>query len=364
MNTFIRDILPRLLAVMALTQLNSSANAEEKINWRTDCVGRMQITIPGDADIAYTPSKLMYEDDSTQIYKFPDGSRAGWSWFSLGGPIRISSALTPAEVNQFRQEAKKMEKMAQAYVLETIPKGDFERIYLDDKSQFAMRVNSYFIFALVLNNHGVTLQSSTEKEQVTQQSQQLKVIVANMAYRENFSIPNLPGVCMPSLFVKGAEDEGILAATTYRLKAHPDITILLEESTAGKPGEYERPEVFTAIYKSNYFWTQRYQDYDSIENLLKFRRHNKIPFAGQRGVESMVRMIRPDKITEDFGYLVVTQGDPDAKVDTPDLMLYVIRDAQQAIKRGIKPVPKKEFFKLARQIADSVKHRGALGGEK
>ncbi len=75
-------------------------------------------------------------------------------------------------------------------------------------------------------------------------------------------------------------------------------------------------------------------------------------------------MIRTDKITEDFGYLVVTQGNPDAKVDTPDLMLYVIRDAQQAIKRGIKPVPKKEFFKLARQIADSVKHRGAIPSEK
>lgn len=41
-----------------------------------------------------------------------------------------------------------------------------------------------------------------------------------------------------------------------------------------------------------------------------------------------------------------------------------IRDAQQAIKRGIKPVPKKEFFRLARQIADSVKHRGAIPSEK
>ncbi|WP_457833008.1 hypothetical protein, partial [Staphylococcus aureus] len=66
--------------------------------------------------------------------------------------------------------------------------------------------------------------------------------------------------------------------TTYRLKSHPDITIFLEDHTARKPGKYERPEVFTAIYKSNYFWTQRYQDYDSIENLLKFRRHNNIPF--------------------------------------------------------------------------------------
>ncbi|MCP1573791.1 hypothetical protein J2S30_002170 [Herbaspirillum rubrisubalbicans] len=358
-----------LFAALIFTVPSIQAYSEDRVEWKIDCVGHMQISIPGEADIAYTPLKSIFESKSSPRFIFPDGTRAGWSWLTLGGQIRVSNQLSDVEIDAFFDEAKVMEKRAQEYARanksgeELKPEGDFERIEWGENSQFGIRTNQSFLFALVLNGRAVTLRSSVDKEWLSQHALRLKSVISNMKYRENFSIPNFPGVCMPSLFVKGTE-EGILAATTYRLKAHPDITILLEESTAGKPGEYERPEVFTAIYKSNFFWTQDYQNYDSIENLLKFRRHNKIPFAGQRGVESMVRMIRPDKITEDFGYLVVTQGDPDAKVDTPDLMLYVIRDAQQAIKRGIKPVPKKEFFKLARQIADSVKHRGALGTEK
>ncbi|MCP1573789.1 hypothetical protein J2S30_002168 [Herbaspirillum rubrisubalbicans] len=359
-----------LLATLIFAAPSSQAYSEESKDWKTDCVGHMQISIPGEAEIAYTPLKSMFENKSFQRFLFSDGTRAGWSWLTLVGPTHVSNRLSDVEIDAFFDEAKEMEKRAREYAKanrsddESKPEGDFERLQWGEDPQFAIRVNQSFLFALVLNRHAVTLESSVDKEWLSQHTPRLRSVISNMAYRENFSIPKLPGICMPSLFVKGVEEKRVLVATTYRLKAHPDITILLEDSIARKPGEYERPEVFTAIYKSNFFWTQDYQNYDSIENLLKFRRHNKIPFAGQRGVESMVRMIRPDKITEDFGYLVVTQGDPDAKVDTPDLMLYVIRDAQQAIKRGIKPVPKKEFFKLARQIADSVKHRGALGGEK
>ncbi|MDR9839662.1 hypothetical protein [Herbaspirillum huttiense] len=370
--TNIRELITgmRLLSAFIFAAPSSQAYSEELIDWKNDCVGHMQISIPGEADIAYTPLKSMFENKSSPRFIFPDGTRAGWSWLTLVGPIHVSNQLSDVEIEAFIEEAKEMEKRAQEYARsnkadnESRPDGDFERIQWGENSKSAIRVNQSFLFALVLNRQAVTLQSSVDKEWLSQHVLRLKSVISNMAYRENFSIPTLPGVCMPSLFVKGVEEKRILAATTYRLKEHPDITILLEDSMARRPGKYERPEVFTAVYKSNFFWTQDYQDYDSIENLLKFRRHNKIPFAGQRAVESKVRMIRSDKITEDFGYLVVTQGNPDAKVDTPDLMLYVIRDAQQAIKRGIKPVPKKEFFKLARQIADSVKHRGATPSEK
>ncbi|WP_171939098.1 hypothetical protein [Herbaspirillum rubrisubalbicans] len=360
----------RSIAGMTLIATFICANANEKLDWRTDCVGRMKISIPGDADIAITPTKSVFEDSSSARFYFPDGMRAGYSRFSYGGNIKISNQLPALEVENFLKQAdefaatEREDVLTEKYHHSKNPDNPFETIYANDGSKLAIRANLFFLFALVVNNHAVTLMSSVDKDQISQETEILKKIATTISYRANFTIPQRSGVCMPFLFVEDVEKEGRLAGTTYRLKDHPDITILLEDRSAGRPGKYMRPEVFTAIYKSNYFWTQRYQDYDSIENLLKFRRHNKIPFAGQRGVESMVRMIRPDKITEDFGYLVVTQGDPDAKVDTPDLMLYVIRDAQQAIKRGIKPVPKKEFFKLARQIADSVKHRGALGGEK
>ncbi|BEV13394.1 T6SS immunity protein Tli4 family protein [Herbaspirillum sp. DW155] len=364
--------MTRLRSITAITLITTSicASATEKLDWRTDCVGRMKISIPGDADIAITPTKAVLEDSSSARFFFSDGVRAGYSWFSYGGNIKISNQLRPSEISSFLKKADEFgvsareDVLTEKYRRSEDPENPFETIYANDGSKFAIRANLFFLVALVVNNHAVTLMSSVDKDQISRETEILKKIVTNIGYRANFTIPQRSGVCMPFLFVEDVENEARLAGTTYRLKDHPDITIFLEDRSAGRPGEYMRPEVFTAIYKSNFFWTQDYQDYDSIENLLKFRRHNKIPFAGQRAVESKVRMIRTDKITEDFGYLVVTQGNPDAKVDTPDLMLYVIRDAQQAIKRGIKPVPKKEFFKLARQIADSVKHRGSIPSDK
>ena len=61
--------------------------------------------------------------------------------------------------------------------------------------------------------------------------------------------------------------------------------------------------------------------------------------------------------TIDYGYLAVVRGDPQAKVDTPDLMLYVIRDAKNAVAKGKKPIDKDEVLKMAEAIAASVKHR-------
>ena len=164
---------------------------------------------------------------------------------------------------------------------------------------------------------------------------------------------------MPYLFIPfdGRERYGHTIATTYRLQDHPDVTILLEDSTAKRPLESQDPAKLTASYKSNFFWTQDYRSYDSIKNLLTLRRYNPIDFAGQKGVESMVSMIRKDKVTQDYGYLVVTDGDPNAGTKKPELMLYVIRDAKNAEKRGMKPIGKDEFFKLAREIAASVKLR-------
>ncbi len=130
---------------------------------------------------------------------------------------------------------------------------------------------------------------------------------------------------------------------------------MLEDASASAPAAFQDPTKFTAIYKSNFFWAQRYQSVKSRENLLHGSYH-KIKFAGQHAVETMFKLTREDN-TQDFGYLVVTRGDPDAKVDTPDLMMYVIQNAQHAVAKGIKPMEKDKFFEMAKAIAASVKPR-------
>lgn len=56
-------------------------------------------------------------------------------------------------------------------------------------------------------------------------------------------------------------------------------------------------------------------------------------------------------------YLAVVRGDPDAAEDTPDLMLYVIRDAANATKRGVTPIGRDQLLELARGIAASIRKR-------
>ena len=79
-----------------------------------------------------------------------------------------------------------------------------------------------------------------------------------------------------------------------------------------------------------------------------------VTLAGYKGLSSFVKFIRHDDAV-DYGYAAVVRGDPNAKEDTPDLMVYVIRDSHNA--KGKEPMPKDEFLKMAETIAASVKRR-------
>ncbi|MDB5802375.1 MAG: hypothetical protein JWL63_3314 [Rhodocyclales bacterium] len=183
------------------------------------------------------------------------------------------------------------------------------------------------------------------------------MFVSGIASRPFGTVPHIPGVCLPYIFIGDDETPGRSISATYRLKDHPDITIWLEDSNAARIGPGQNPEKFTPVSQSDFFWTQRYGSgvRKSVRSIWAIPYRN-IDFAGQKGVESFVRIIRGDD-AEDFGYLAVVRGDPDAKKDTPDLMLYVIRDAKNSTAKGIEPVSKDAFLEIAQTIAASVKRR-------
>jgi len=73
-------------------------------------------------------------------------------------------------------------------------------------------------------------------------------------------------------------------------------------------------------------------------------------------MQTFVQFVRKDG-TQDFGYLAVAPGDPEAKQDAPDLTLYVIRDAKNAKTKGIEPMSQEALLDVARSIVASVKRR-------
>lgn len=185
-----------------------------------------------------------------------------------------------------------------------------------------------------------------------------QTLIAGLRPRHIFDVPKDPCVCLPYLFVKN--ETGRHIGMTYRLKAHPDITVWLEDASAVTIGPHMNPAKFTAKGKAAFFWEQHQQILQGIKSLWSFNQAFKdTTLAGQKGVKTFVELIREDKEqTKDYGYLVSVRGNPEAKDDTLDLMLYVIQDSINATKRGIKPLGKGEFLNMAETIAASVKRRG------
>lgn len=182
----------------------------------------------------------------------------------------------------------------------------------------------------------------------------LDKFVAGLSPRALFTVPSERGVCFPHMFVRDGGDDSAsrVVAATYRLIQHPDVTIMLEDSSALQSnGSHSN----AAIKESNRFWTQNYPTLKSRKNLHNGS-YRKIDFVRQEGIETKFQIVRADD-TEDFGYLVVVRGEPNAETDIPYVKLHLVRNARNASLRGVAPLGEKEFFALAEAIAASVQHR-------
>ncbi|WP_288392233.1 T6SS immunity protein Tli4 family protein [uncultured Herbaspirillum sp.] len=358
----------RTIAVIcgiSIFPFSGNAAAVDKNEWTRDCVGYLEIRLPDKAEVAATAYDQLLHPTRTVYSEFEDGQVAPYSTYHYVGAMQVTRALSEEEIQRFLSEAKRTRAQYQAdaesyqKIDANMPEAAYQEFNLPKDDGVAIRRFKYLYAARSMNRHAFKWGMNAPDDRVPEFVQFMNKLINTIALREDLTVPSGSGLCMPHLFIPidGPDRYGHTIATTYRLKSHPDVTVMLEDASAKRPLESQDPAKLTAVYKSNFFWTQDYRSYDSIKNLLTLRRHNTIDFAGQKGVESMVSMIRKDKVTEDYGYLVVTQGDPDARNDKPELMFYVIRDAKNAEKRGMKPIGKDEFFKLAREIAASVKRR-------
>ena len=357
--------IPKSFFLSAVLLFDDDAIASDARQWSKDCVGHLEISLPDKADVAATAFDQLFRPLRTLTSEFDDGQPALYSKYAYAGQMEITRGLSSEESKRFLADVRKtsaqIKQDAESYK-ETnadIPEGEYEQFKVAEGDGLAVRRFRFFYAARIVKSHALRWELTAPEDRIPEFVQFMNKLIEAVDVREDFTVPSTPGLCMPHLFVpiEGPERYGHSIATTYRLKNHPDVTVLLEDTSARRPYPSQDPAKLTAVYKSNFFWTQDYRSYDSIKNLLTLRRHNTIEFAGQKGVESMVSMIRKDKATEDYGYLVVTDGDPHAGNQKPELMLYVIRDAKNAEKRGMKPIGKDEFFKLAREIAASVKLR-------
>lgn len=352
--------------VFSMVFFSACSARQSPTTWPVECVGRLTVSLPGQVDVGAMTFEQFLQNSGERSYQFDDGEPAFYSYFQYGGNIAITQPLTAAQSTELiaGQRARFL-GVTRAVASGKMKSADFKRFQLKkiDTAEPAYgwilsnESEVSIIAYLPIPGHATSWMVTGTGEQGKQIQKDFLTMRKGARHRPIFTVPGEKGVCLPYMFIQDGGDDsaGRLVAATYRLRDHPDITIMLKDATATGVPSHSNAEHYSAINQSNFFWTQDYQQAKSVESLLSGS-YNKVKLAGQSAVETKFRIRREDD-TEDFGYLVIARGDPAAAFDKPDVMIYVIRDAGNARKKGKVPLSKSAFFAMAESIAASVKHR-------
>ncbi|WP_310631933.1 T6SS immunity protein Tli4 family protein [Paraburkholderia sp.] len=307
-----------------------------------ECVGRYRLTLPGEAVAALTTAKAFREPQGANI-RFSDGLIAPLSSFIYDGTFYITDAMTRDDYDALVDTMKDRIAAGQDKAPDERPSA----LPVRDVGAYAWSGRGGAAFYAFKDGKAVSFVTKSEDRRAA--SAKALEILAELQPRGAGDVPAEPGVCLPGLFVKTSQDDRArIVGVTYRLKSHPDVMIFFLDSKALK----NQPKL-TSRQKNEFVWTSEF----GVGKAVKL--HGAFPWRsvkldGREGVGSFGTITRKDDST-DYGYLVTVQGDPDAATDTPDLLLYVVRN--DAASQGKTPVTADEIEKIGEEIAASIKRR-------
>jgi Tle cognate immunity protein 4 C-terminal domain len=332
--------------------------------WSTDCVGRMQLSLPGSVEVAAVSKKDFVGQFASEVRgrttenRFADDQVTGYDKLFYNGSLYVTHVLDQAEWMVILESVRKEKERVKVNFLKDRDSKTGKSLLTDlgtgKMEGYGWQSPRHMRLVVRVGDVAVRWASGFAADQANEVREAHQSLVSGLRPRQLMSLPAGSGVCLPHLFVDDDGQHRRSVGTTYRLNEHPDVTVLLEDSSAHGPASDTTTAAYAPEYKTNFFWTQRYQSRKSVKML--WHHLHDVKLDGRKGVASFVELTRDDD-TIDYGYLAVVRGDPDAKTDTPDLMLYVIRDAKNAIAKGKQPIDKAEFLEMAEAIAASVKHR-------
>ncbi len=328
---------------------------------RAECVGRLELDLPGEVSVAaYSFKRLearILGGGGQPRYEFDDGESAGWSHVNYRSQMFISAPLSEEELEQIEKQFVASKSAYEKFVRK-LNTTQARAMRIDTVETGLAHVNAWRVNAaikvLLRLDRNMLLTTLKEGDKGLDESRKSLMDLAKSAsYRPLYAIPTGLGVCLPHAFI---EDDGKLfrnIGMTYRLIAHPDITILVEDSSAGVYETSYREENARPAYVIDSDWAQRV---GATIPMWPLTHKRPVTLVGRRGMASFVRFTREDNST-DYGYMAVVRGDPDAADDRPDVKLHVLRDQRKALAKGIKPLDEKTFLNIAESIAASLRHR-------
>lgn len=353
-------------------------------DWKAECVGYFQISLPGEVEIG------VVRDDPDPSKGSHNLLRRGNQFFAdsayLGGGIRTSTLLPESSFSRVKDEVAKD--------IEGFNKGigsDSPIKILENKSD---RHSMFFSFA---SKHGVTGEVflykagriyffRTSEDELPAAEAEAKVKSAQTHFLQNFrartlyEVPQEKGFCMPYGFVKDDSPQKRSMGTIMRLKDHPDVRILFRDQSASFDENFKKEENASVEQELRAFWERA--NWGGVKyQALGFRKFPSVQMGGYQGQSTFVEITRPTRSskeqcswddeyfskaekkqagclpqTQDYGYIAYVKGDPDAKEDTPNLLLYVMQNSEDA-PDGKPTIGKDELKKMADTIAASIKRR-------
>ncbi|WP_300719354.1 T6SS immunity protein Tli4 family protein [Pseudomonas sp.] len=353
--------------------------------WKTECVGYFKISVPGEVDIGIArggsdPSKLSQAVHTGDYDLFEDS-------IYLDGLIRISSMLPRAGFLRLKDERLEFVKASREGKTEHSPIKDSDYAFKKNSLSYSYTDKYYnvkgvtFIYGArriyyYAQSKGEFSPTDPEAKVKSDQAHFLK----NFRPRARYQIPREKGFCMPYGFVKDDRPQKRSMGTIMRLKKHPDVRILFRDQSASLLESYSMEQNPTVENELLAFWER--PDWGGVNyKALGLNKFPSVQMGGYKGQSTFVEITRPTRTptelcswsdeyfskadkkaagclprTMDYGYIAYVKGDPDAKEDTPNLLLYVMQDSENA-PDGKPTIGKDELRKMAETIAASIKRR-------
>lgn len=380
-------LVKKITLACLLGSVSFALQAEPQVipeKWKTECVGYFQISLPGEVEIGVVQDN---PDPSKGSHNLLNG---GNQFFAdsiyLDGSIRTSPLLRESSFSRIKDEAaKKIEVLKQRTKTD-----DSIKIFSYESGQNS--ILSFFISKQKVYGSIFLYQAEriyffrTTEDELPPAEAEAKVrskqayFLQNFRARALYEVPQEKGFCMPYGFVKDDSSQHRSMGTIMRLKDHPDVRVLFRDQSASFMKSYSREENPTVEQELRALWQR--PDWDGVKyQALGVRKFPSVQMGGYKGRSTFAEITRPSYTpisecafddedfskaekkaagctppTLDYGYIAYVKGDPDAKEDTPNLLLYVMQDSKNA-PDGKPTIGKDELRKMADTIAASIKRR-------
>lgn len=350
-------------------------------DWKTECVGYFQISLPGEVEIGVVQDN---PDPSKGNHNLRNSANNFYTESIYLGEVRTSPVLPESSFSDIKKDkAKQMENLTRKMKTdESIKILSYE---VDSNSTYTLFESKKHIFgSMFIYQAGRIFVYEQGGSETKSTGENIKKNFAN--FSENFraralyEVPQEKGFCMPYGFVKDDSPKKRSMGTIMRLEEHPDVRILFRDASAIFEDNYSKEENASVEKELRAFWER--PDWDGAKyQALGFRKFPSVQMGGYKGQSTFVEITRPSYTpisecawddedfstaekklagctppTLDYGYIAYVKGDPDAKEDTPNLLLYVMQDSKNA-PDGKATIGKDELRKMADTIAASIKRR-------